>query len=58
VIVFPELNLTGYELDAVVAPDNGALARIAEVKAEVKSVPLDSAPVAGESGKVHISVAA
>jgi predicted amidohydrolase len=51
-VVFPELSLTGYELDAApVAVDDGALASIVEACAEMGTVALAGAPVAGENGK-------
>jgi predicted amidohydrolase len=50
-IVFPELSLTGYELDATpVAVDDDALAPIIEACAETAAVALVGAPVAGEDG--------
>ena len=55
VIVFPELSLTGYELDAdVVGTDDEALAPIVEACAEMQSIALVGAPVVGDGGKVHI----
>ena len=54
-IVFPELSLTGYELDAdVVAPDDEALAPIVAACTETASVAFVGAPVAGVGGRVHI----
>jgi predicted amidohydrolase len=50
-IVFPELSLTGYELDATpVAVDDDELAPIIEACAETGAVALVGAPVAGEEG--------
>ncbi len=49
VVVFPELSLTGYELDAdVVAPDDPGLAPIVEACAACDAVALVGAPVAGD----------
>ncbi len=51
VVVFPELSLTGYELDAdVVRPEDAALETIAGACAETETVALVGAPVAGEGG--------
>ena len=50
-VVFPELSLTGYELDAApVSVDDPALAPIVEACAEVGAVALVGAPVAGVNG--------
>jgi predicted amidohydrolase len=55
VIVFPELSLTGYELDAEpVSPDEEALMSIVDVCAEANSVALVGAPVTGSDGRRHI----
>jgi predicted amidohydrolase len=55
VIVFPELSLTGYELDAEpVSPSEQALMSIVEACAEANSVALVGAPVAGTDGRLHI----
>lgn len=57
VVVFPELSLTGYELDAdALAPDDAALAIVAEACAETGAVALVGAPVAGEAGTIRIGV--
>lgn len=57
VVVFPELSLTGYELDAdALAPDDGALALVAEACSAVGAVALVGAPVAGEAGTARIGV--
>jgi predicted amidohydrolase len=49
VVVFPELSLTGYELDApAVAPDDPRLRPIVEACAEMGSVALIGSPVHGE----------
>jgi predicted amidohydrolase len=56
-VVFPELSLTGYELDAVpVAPEDGALEPIVSACAERESIALVGAPVAGGKGDRHISM--
>jgi predicted amidohydrolase len=55
VIVFPELSLTGYELDAEpISPGEEALMSIVEACAETNSVALVGAPVAGIEGRLHI----
>ncbi len=55
VVVFPELSLTGYELDAEpVSPGDQALMTIVEACAEANSVALVGAPVAGIDGCLHI----
>jgi predicted amidohydrolase len=55
VVVFPELSLTGYELDArVVEPHDPRLAPIVEACAETGSLALVGAPVAGD----HIAMLA
>ena len=49
VVVFPELSLTGYELDApAVAPDDARLEPLVEACAETGSVALVGAPVPAE----------
>jgi predicted amidohydrolase len=59
VVVFPELSLTGYELDAdTIDPDDPRLAPIAAACAEAGSLALVGAPVAGEAGRPHIAVLA
>ena len=59
VVVFPELSLTGYELDAaVVDPDDPKLAALVEVCGAAGTVALAGAPVAGEDGQVHLGVLA
>ena len=51
-VVFPELSLTGYELDAAPVPVGGAvLAAIAEACAETGAIALVGAPVEGRVGK-------
>lgn len=57
VVVFPELSLTGYELDAdAVAPDDEALAPIVEACNEMQSIALVGAPVPGDDRKIHIGM--
>jgi predicted amidohydrolase len=59
VVVFPELSLTGYELDALaISVDDPRLAPIVEACAEVGSVALVGAPVRGEAGQAHIAMLA
>jgi predicted amidohydrolase len=56
VVVFPEMSLTGYEFDAdPVAPDDPRLAPLLAACADIGSVALAGAPVAGPHGK-HIGV--
>lgn len=56
-VVFPELSLTGYELDAdVVGPDDEALTPIVESCTEMQSIALVGAPVAGDGEKIHIGM--
>jgi predicted amidohydrolase len=58
VVVFPELSLTGYELDApVVALDDPRLAPLVEACRETGAVALAGAPVSGEAGE-HIAILA
>jgi len=55
-VVFPELSLTGYELDAdAVSPDDDALAPIVAACAQTGSVALVGAPVTGDGGRVHVA---
>lgn len=59
VVVFPELSLTGYELDAPpITPDDPRLAPIVEACAERGSLALVGAPVQGEADHVHIAMLA
>ena len=59
VVVFPELSLTGYELDAqAIAADDPRLTAIVEACAATRSVALVGAPVHGETGGVHIGMLA
>jgi predicted amidohydrolase len=58
VVVFPELSLTGYELDApVVAEDHPALAPLLAACRETGTLALAGAPVAGAAGP-HIGILA
>jgi predicted amidohydrolase len=55
-VVFPELSLTGYVLDAApVAIDDPALTPLADACAATGSVALAGAPVADEEGRVYIA---
>lgn len=59
VVVFPELSLTGYELDApAITADDPRLAPIVEACAEAGSLALVGAPVQGEAGRSHIAILA
>jgi predicted amidohydrolase len=59
VVVFPELSLTGYELDApAIAADDPRLTPIVEACAETGSLALAGAPVQGEGDDVHIAMLA
>jgi predicted amidohydrolase len=59
VVVFPELSLTGYELDAEpVAPGDARLAPLVEACAETGAVALAGAPVAGAGGQPRIAMLA
>ena len=59
VVVFPELSLTGYELDApAITVDDPRLAPIVEACAETGSLALVGAPVHGETGRSHIAMLA
>jgi predicted amidohydrolase len=59
VVVFPELSLTGYELDApAVAIDDPRLMPIVEACAATGSLALVGAPVEGEAGRAHIGMLA
>lgn len=56
VVVFPELSLTGYELDAgAVSPADDALAPIVDACAASGSVAFVGAPVADGAGREHIA---
>lgn len=59
VVVFPELSLTGYELDApAIAPEDPRLRPIVEACAATGSMALVGAPVNGERGTAHIAMLA
>jgi predicted amidohydrolase len=59
VVVFPELFLTGYELDApALDVDDPRLAPIVEACAEAGSLALVGAPVHGNAGGSHIAMLA
>jgi predicted amidohydrolase len=59
VVVFPELSLTGYELDApAIAADEPRLGPIVEACADTGSTALVGAPVNGEAGRPHIAMLA
>src|SRR4029077_3005048 len=61
VVVFPELSLTGYELDApAITADDPRLAPLVEACATTGSVALLGAPVQGEgdAGRSHIAMLA
>lgn len=59
VVVFPELSLTGYELDATpVDPEAAALDPIVRACGEAGSVALVGAPVAGPRDQVFIAMLA
>jgi predicted amidohydrolase len=56
VVVFPELSLTGYELDAdPVSTGDAALRPIAEACCETGTIALAGAPVEGTAGELHIA---
>jgi len=59
VVVFPELSLTGYELDApAITAKDPRLEPIVEACAETGSLALVGAPVHGEAGRSHIAMVA
>jgi predicted amidohydrolase len=59
VVVFPELSLTGYELDApTVTVEDPALAPVVEACAETGSLALAGAPVDGDGGRPHLAMLA
>ena len=59
VVVFPELSITGYELDAeAIRADDARLGSIREACAETGSIALVGAPVEGDDGQVHIAMLA
>lgn len=56
-VVFPELSLTGYELDAeVVSPQDEELGDIVAACTDAESVALVGAPIEGEDGTAHIGM--
>jgi predicted amidohydrolase len=56
-VVFPELSLTGYELEAgPVAVDDVALTPLVEACAEMGSLALVGAPVADAQGRAYIAM--
>jgi predicted amidohydrolase len=58
-VVFPELSLTGYELDApAISVEDPRLAPIVEACAQTGSLALAGAPVQGEAGRAHIGMLA
>jgi predicted amidohydrolase len=57
VVVFPELSLTGYELDAAaVSLDEAGVVMIVETCARTETIALVGAPVAGKGGSRHIAI--
>jgi predicted amidohydrolase len=59
VVVFPELSLTGYELDAAaIAADDPRLAPIVAACAETGALALAGAPVNGHGCRLHIATLA
>lgn len=59
VVVFPELSLTGYELDApAITAEDPRLAPIVEACAQTGALALVGAPVHGEAGRTHIAMLA
>ena len=59
VVVFPELSLTGYELDApAIALEDARLRPLIEACAEAASVALAGAPVEGDEGRSYIAMLA
>ena len=59
VVVFPELSLTGYELDApAITADDPRLAPLVNACAETGTTALVGAPVPGEAGREHIAMLA
>ncbi len=58
-VVFPELSLTGYHMDApTVAVDDPRLAPLIAACAETDALALVGAPVAGSAGESHIGLLA
>ena len=59
VVVFPELSLTGYELEApTISEDDPRLAPIIEACVETGAVALVGTPVRGAGGEKHIAMLA
>jgi predicted amidohydrolase len=59
VVVFPEMSLTGYELDApAIAAEDPRLAPIVDACAEARSLALMGAPVDGGNGRAHLAMLA
>jgi predicted amidohydrolase len=59
VVVFPELSLTGYELDApAIADTDPRLSPIVSACAETGAVALAGAPVADDAGRIFIGILA
>jgi predicted amidohydrolase len=59
VVVFPELSLTGYELDApAITAEDPRLTPIVEACSEAGSLALVGAPVRGRAGRSHIATVA
>lgn len=59
VVVFPELSLTGYQLDApAITVEDPRLVPIVEACAEAGSLALVGAPVHGQAGRSHIAMLA
>ena len=59
VVVFPELSITGYELDApAIEVDDPRLTPIVQACAETGSVALVGAPVQGKGDEAHIAMLA
>jgi predicted amidohydrolase len=57
VVVFPELSLTGYELDAVcLALDDVRLTPLVQACRDAGTIALVGAPIQGESGASHIAM--
>jgi predicted amidohydrolase len=58
-VVFPELSLTGYELDApAITAEDPRLVPLVEACAETGSLALAGAPVQGGAGRSHIGMLA
>ncbi|MCW2859137.1 MAG: Nitrilase/cyanide hydratase and apolipoprotein N-acyltransferase [Actinoallomurus sp.] len=59
VVVFPELSLTGYELDAApITAEDPRLAPIAQACADTGSLALAGAPVSGDAGEAYVAMLA